>query len=53
MIDYLDFAEDALATTATAPEFRQQMISRYPGYGCLKVLDHQLRFLFPVSPGEP
>lgn len=47
MVDYLDLAEDTLATSTTAPQFRQRMISRYPDYGCLKVLDHQLRFLFP------
>lgn len=46
MIEYLDFAEEALAISASAPEFKQRMLQRYPGYGCLKVLEHQLRFLF-------
>jgi glyoxylase-like metal-dependent hydrolase (beta-lactamase superfamily II) len=47
MIAYLDFAEGELATSATASEFKRRMLQRYPDYGCLKVLDHQLRFLFP------
>jgi hypothetical protein len=47
MIEYLDFAEDALATSAGALEFKQRMLRRYPNFGCLKVLEHQLRFLFP------
>ena len=47
MIAYLDFAEDALATSLTASGFKRRMLRRYPDYGCLKVLGHQLRFLFP------
>jgi glyoxylase-like metal-dependent hydrolase (beta-lactamase superfamily II) len=47
MIDYLDFAEGALAESATAAQFKQLLLRRYPAYGCGKVLDHQLRFLFP------
>jgi glyoxylase-like metal-dependent hydrolase (beta-lactamase superfamily II) len=46
MIEYLDFAEDALNQSATAAEFKQRILKRYPDYGCGKVLDHQLRFLF-------
>jgi hypothetical protein len=46
MIQYLDFTEGALATSAGAAEFQRRMVRRYPDYGCLKVLDHQLRFLF-------
>jgi glyoxylase-like metal-dependent hydrolase (beta-lactamase superfamily II) len=47
MIEYLDSAQNALATSATASEFKQRMLQRYPDYGCLKVLEHQMRFLFP------
>ena len=46
MIDYLDFAEDALNESATAAEFKRRILERYPDHGCGKVLDHQLRFLF-------
>jgi glyoxylase-like metal-dependent hydrolase (beta-lactamase superfamily II) len=46
MIDYLDFAEGALKESATAAEFKQRILGSYPDYGCGKVLDHQLRFLF-------
>jgi hypothetical protein len=28
------------------------MIDRFPNYGGLKVLDHQLRFLFPEAAHE-
>jgi glyoxylase-like metal-dependent hydrolase (beta-lactamase superfamily II) len=52
MIVYLDFAEDALHQSATPNEFRQRLLDRFPGYGCRKVLDHQLRFLFPTAPQE-
>jgi hypothetical protein len=35
---------------ARAPsEFRERVIDRFPDYGGLKVLDHQLRFLFPEA----
>jgi glyoxylase-like metal-dependent hydrolase (beta-lactamase superfamily II) len=47
MMDYLDFAEGALAESATATQFKQLLLRRYPDHGCGKVLDHQLRFLFP------
>jgi len=46
MIDYLDFAEDALKASAAAVEFKERILRHYPDYGCGKVLDHQLRFLF-------
>lgn len=46
MIDYLDFAEDALKESATAADFKRRILGRYLDYGCGKVLDHQLRFLF-------
>jgi hypothetical protein len=46
MIGYLDFAEDALKASAGARDFRQRMLDRFPGHGCHKVLDHELRFLF-------
>ena len=47
MIDYLDFAEHALKESSTAAEFKQRILGRYPEYGSSRVLDHQLRFLFP------
>lgn len=47
MIEYLDYAENALGTSSTGDEFRQRILARFPDYGCRKVLDHQLRFLFP------
>jgi glyoxylase-like metal-dependent hydrolase (beta-lactamase superfamily II) len=52
MIVYLDFAEHALRNAPTAADFRQQLLDRFPDYACRKVLDHQLRFLFPPSRGN-
>jgi glyoxylase-like metal-dependent hydrolase (beta-lactamase superfamily II) len=49
MIAYLDFAESALKTSRSGAEFRGRLIDQFPSYGCHKVLDHQLRFLFPPS----
>jgi glyoxylase-like metal-dependent hydrolase (beta-lactamase superfamily II) len=46
MIEYLDFAQNALHRSATAGEFKQRMLDRFPEYGCQKILDHELRFLF-------
>lgn len=46
MIDYLDFAENAVIASGTAAEFKQQILSRYPDYGGGEILEHQLRFLF-------
>ena len=47
MIDYLDFAGGALAESASAAQFKQLLLRRFPDHGCVAVLDHQLRFLFP------
>ena len=47
MIEYLDFAENALRTSANADHFKELLLSRFADYGGLKILDHQLRFLFP------
>lgn len=47
MIVYLDVAEEALRMSRAAGDFKQRLLDRFPDYGCLKVLDHQLRFLFP------
>jgi glyoxylase-like metal-dependent hydrolase (beta-lactamase superfamily II) len=49
MIAYLDFAEEALKSSASAPEFKRRILDRFPDYGCRKVLDHELRFLFPAA----
>jgi glyoxylase-like metal-dependent hydrolase (beta-lactamase superfamily II) len=46
MIEYLDFAENALKQSATADEFKRWILERFPNYGCRKILDHELRFLF-------
>jgi choline dehydrogenase-like flavoprotein len=46
MIEYVDFAEDALRASLTAAEFKRRILERYSDYGCSKVLDHQLRSLF-------
>ncbi len=45
MIAYLDFAEASLKTACNAADFRHRLVDRFP-YGGVKVLDHQLRFLF-------
>jgi glyoxylase-like metal-dependent hydrolase (beta-lactamase superfamily II) len=52
MLRYLDVAEEALTAARAPSEFRQRMIDRFPNYGGLKVLDHQLRFLFPEMAHE-
>jgi hypothetical protein len=46
MISYLDYAEAALKVSGTASQFKRRILAQYPDYGCGKVLDHQLRFLF-------
>jgi glyoxylase-like metal-dependent hydrolase (beta-lactamase superfamily II) len=49
MIAYLDFAESALETSPTPDEFVHRLLTRFPDYGCHKVLRHQLRFLFQYA----
>jgi glyoxylase-like metal-dependent hydrolase (beta-lactamase superfamily II) len=49
MIAYLDFAEGAFKASRTADEFRERLTERFPDHACHKVLDHQLRFLFPPT----
>jgi glyoxylase-like metal-dependent hydrolase (beta-lactamase superfamily II) len=49
MITYLDFAERSLTESTTSAEFRQRLLERFPDYGCRKVLEHQMRFLFPPT----
>jgi glyoxylase-like metal-dependent hydrolase (beta-lactamase superfamily II) len=49
MITYLDFAEGALKASRSGAEFRRRLIDQFPSHGCHKVLDHQLRFLFPPA----
>ena len=49
MLRYIDVAEEALQMARAPSEFRARMIDRFPDYGGLKVLDHQLRFLFPEA----
>lgn len=45
-LDYLEFAEVALSESKNAGEFRAKVVERFPHYRGLKVLDHQMRFLF-------
>lgn len=45
-LDYLEFAEGALSDSKSAAEFRAKLVDRFPDYQVLKVLDHQMRFLF-------
>jgi glyoxylase-like metal-dependent hydrolase (beta-lactamase superfamily II) len=52
MLRYIDVAEEALEVAHAPSEFRERMIDRFPNYGGLKVLDHQLRFLFPEAAHE-
>jgi glyoxylase-like metal-dependent hydrolase (beta-lactamase superfamily II) len=47
MARYLDTAQGALASADGAAAFRARMVAQFPEYDGLKVLDHQLRFLFP------
>ena len=49
MLRYLDVAEETLRAARAPSEFRERMIDRFPNYGGLKVLDHELRFLFPET----
>ncbi len=52
MSEYLNYAENALESSSTGNEFRQRILARFPDYGCRKVLDHQLRFLFPKKEAQ-
>jgi glyoxylase-like metal-dependent hydrolase (beta-lactamase superfamily II) len=47
MLSYLEVAEAAYQTSPDATEFRRQLVESFPDHGGLKVLDHQMRFLFP------
>jgi len=44
--EYLDFAEESLTAARDRADFKRRLLDRFPDNGCLKVLDHQLRFLF-------
>lgn len=46
MLDYIDFAEDALAKASDSADFRRRLLERFPKHGGVAVADHQLRFLF-------
>jgi glyoxylase-like metal-dependent hydrolase (beta-lactamase superfamily II) len=52
MLRYFDVAEETLTAARAPSEFRERMIAGFPDYGGLKVLDHQLRFLFPETAHE-
>ncbi|MEI9998173.1 MAG: hypothetical protein WDO13_02865 [Verrucomicrobiota bacterium] len=47
MEEYLKYAENALAQAKKPADFKKRMLERFPGYAAAKVVDHQLRFLFP------
>jgi glyoxylase-like metal-dependent hydrolase (beta-lactamase superfamily II) len=49
MVEYLDFAESALAQSDAAADFKQRLLARFPDHGCRKILEHELRFLFPAT----
>jgi glyoxylase-like metal-dependent hydrolase (beta-lactamase superfamily II) len=46
MLEYLDFAEDALKKASDAADFKRRVLERFPDYDGVKIVDHQLRFLF-------
>lgn len=46
MLDYVNFAEDALAKASDRADFRRRLLERFPKHGGVAVADHQLRFLF-------
>ena len=46
MLAYLAFAEEALKAAADAADFKRRLLGRFPDYGGVKIVDHQLRFLF-------
>jgi glyoxylase-like metal-dependent hydrolase (beta-lactamase superfamily II) len=46
MTAYLDYSEVSLGRSRTAADFKQRILERYGDFGCRRVLDHQLRFLF-------
>jgi glyoxylase-like metal-dependent hydrolase (beta-lactamase superfamily II) len=46
MLDYINFAEDALAKAVDRADFRRRLLEHFPDHGGVVVADHQLRFLF-------
>jgi hypothetical protein len=48
MLRYLDVAEDTLKKARA----HERKIDRFPNHRGVRVLDHQLRFLFPEAPHE-
>jgi hypothetical protein len=51
MITYLDFAENALARSKTAAEFRQSILDRFPKHGCGESSAMNCGFYSIESPG--
>ncbi len=49
MLDYVDFADNALATAKDRTDFKQRLLERFPEYGGVAVAEHQLRFLFRAA----
>jgi len=50
MLDYLNVARDAYATSVDGVELKAWLISAFPDYRGRVLLDHQIRFLFPKRP---
>jgi glyoxylase-like metal-dependent hydrolase (beta-lactamase superfamily II) len=48
-VAYLDFANAQLAVAKSGDDFKAQLIKRYPTYGGLALLDHEMRFLFKTT----
>jgi hypothetical protein len=48
MGDYLDYAESALEASADKTDFKRRLLECFPDHGARKIVDHQMRFLFPA-----
>lgn len=46
MLDYVNFAEDALSKASDHVDFMRRLLKEFPHYGGVAIADHQLRFLF-------
>jgi glyoxylase-like metal-dependent hydrolase (beta-lactamase superfamily II) len=48
MGDYLDYAETALEASTDKTDFKRRLLECFPDHGARKIVDHQMRFLFPA-----
>jgi len=46
MLEYVDFAENALKAAKDRNDFKQRLLEHFPNHGGVAVAEHQLRFLF-------